>query len=37
MSNDQAKFTNSRRRLLDDAAIAKQRKIARAHGFPTGP
>jgi hypothetical protein len=37
MSNDQAKFTNSRRRLKDDAAIAKQRKIARAHGFPTGP
>ena len=37
MSNTQDKFKNSRRRLKDDAAIAKQRKIAQAHGFITGP
>jgi hypothetical protein len=34
MSNDQAKFINSRRRLKDNAAIAKQRKIAKAYGVP---
>lgn len=37
MSTVQDKFKNSQRRLKDEAAIAKQRKIARAHGFPTGP
>ena len=37
MSTEQDRFKNSRRRLKDDAAIVKQRKIARAHGFPTGP
>jgi hypothetical protein len=37
MSTEQDRFKNSRRRLKDDAAIAKQRKIAQAHGFPTGP
>ena len=37
MSTEQDRFKNSRRRLKDEAAIAKQRKIAQAHGFPTGP
>jgi hypothetical protein len=37
VSNDLAKFINSRRRLKDKAAIAKQRKIARAHGVPVEP
>ena len=37
MSTEQDRFKSSRRRLKDEAAIAKQTKIARAHGFPTGP
>lgn len=37
MSTEQDRFRNSRRRLKDHAAIAKQRKIAQAHNFPTGP
>jgi hypothetical protein len=37
MSNEIAKFINSQRRLREQSAIAKQRKIAKAHGFPTGP
>lgn len=35
MSNDLAKFLNSRRRHKTDVAIARQVKIAKAHGaFP---
>ena len=37
MSNELAKYLNSRRRLQDTNAIVRQRKIAQAHGFPTGP
>lgn len=37
MSTEQDRFKSSRRRLKDEAAIAKQTKIAKAHGFPTGP
>ena len=37
MSNELAKFLNSRRRLKDDNAVARQLRIASAHGFPTGP
>jgi hypothetical protein len=37
MSTEQDRFKNSRRRLKDDAAIAKQKKIAKAHGFPVEP
>ena len=37
MSNKLAKYSNSRRRLKDENAIKKQTKIAKAHGFPTGP
>lgn len=37
MSNELAKYLNSRRRFKDEAAIKKQTKIAKAHGFPTGP
>lgn len=33
MSNDLAKFLNSRRRHRDDIAIARQVKIARQYGF----
>lgn len=33
MSNDLAKFLNSRRRHRDDIAIARQVKIARQHGL----
>lgn len=33
MSNDLAKFINSRRRHKTDVAIARQVKIARAHGL----
>jgi hypothetical protein len=34
MSNDQDKYKNSRRRLKDDAAIARQQDIARQHSAP---
>ena len=37
MSNELAKFINSRRRHKTDVAIARQKKIAKAHNFPTGP
>lgn len=33
MSNELAKYLNSRRRHKDEAAIAKQVKIAKAHGL----
>ena len=33
MSNDTAKFLNSRRRHKNDVAIARQVKIAKAHGM----
>jgi len=33
MSNETAKFLNSRRRHKNDIAIAKQVKIAKAHGL----
>lgn len=33
MSNDQAKFLNSRRRHKNDVAIARQVKIAKQHGL----
>ncbi len=36
MSNELAKYLNSRRRLRDDAAIKKQVKIARGHGSNRG-
>ncbi len=32
MSNELAKYLNSRRRFRDETAIAKQKKIAKAHG-----
>lgn len=34
MSNEQDKYKNSRRRLKDDNAIARQQTIARLHGMP---
>jgi len=34
MSKEQDKFKHSKRLLKDDAHIAKQLKIAKAHGFP---
>jgi hypothetical protein len=34
MSNDLAKFVNSRRRHKTDIAVARQVKIARAHSAP---
>jgi hypothetical protein len=34
MSTEQDKFKHSKRLLKDDAHIAKQVKIAKAHGFP---
>jgi hypothetical protein len=37
MSTEEDKFKNSKRRHADETAIAKQVKIAKAHGFPTGP
>jgi hypothetical protein len=37
MSHEEDKFNHSRRLHKDEAAIAKQTKIAKAHGFPTGP
>jgi protein subunit release factor B len=33
MSNDIAKFINSRRRHKNDVAVARQLKIAKAHGL----
>lgn len=33
MSTENDKFKNSRRRLKDEAAVARQVKIARAHGL----
>ena len=33
MSNEQAKFLNSRRRHKNDVAIARQLRIAKSHGF----
>jgi hypothetical protein len=33
MSNELAKYLNSRRRFKDETAIAKQVKIAKAHGL----
>jgi hypothetical protein len=37
MSNDLAKYLNSKRRHKTDVAISRQVRIAKAHGFPTGP
>jgi hypothetical protein len=37
MANERAKYLNSRRRLRDQAAIKRQSRIAKSHGFPTGP
>jgi hypothetical protein len=34
MSNDQAKFINSRRRHKNDVAVARQVKIAKQHHIP---
>jgi hypothetical protein len=33
MANDRAKFLNSRRRHKNDVAVARQVKIAKAHGL----
>lgn len=37
MSTENDKFKHSKRLAKDKNAIQKQSKIARAHGFPTGP
>lgn len=37
MSKEEDKFKHSKRLLKDDNAIKKQSKIAKSHGFPTGP
>jgi hypothetical protein len=37
MSTEQDRFKNSQRRLRDESAVKKQSKIAKAHGFPSGP
>jgi len=37
MSNQVERYKHSRRLLREQAAIKKQKRIARAHGFPTGP
>jgi hypothetical protein len=37
MSKEEDKFKHSKRLLKDENAIKKQSKIAKAHGFPTGP
>ena len=37
MSTEEDKFKKSKRLLKDENAIKKQSKIAKAHGFPTGP
>jgi hypothetical protein len=37
MSKEEDKFKKSKRILKDENAIKRQIKIAKAHGFPTGP
>ena len=37
MANELAKYLNSRRRLKDENAVKRQKRIADSHGFPTGP
>jgi hypothetical protein len=37
MSTEEDKFKHSKRLLKDENAVKKQSKIAKAHGFPTGP
>ncbi len=37
MSTEADKFNHSKRLLKDENAVKKQTKIAKAHGFPTGP
>ena len=37
MSNQVEKYKHSKRLAKDKRAIQRQSKIARAHGFPTGP
>lgn len=37
MSNDLAKYLNSKRRHKTDVAISRQVRIAKAHGLSTGP
>ena len=37
MSTEQDKIKHSKRLLKDENAVKKQTKIAKAHGFPTGP
>lgn len=37
MSTEEDKFKHSKRLLKDENAVKKQTKIAKAHGFPTGP
>jgi hypothetical protein len=37
MSTEEDKVKRSKRMLKDECAVAKQVKIAKAHGFPTGP
>ena len=37
MSTEQDKFKKSKRLLKDENAVKKQTKVAKAHGFPTGP
>jgi hypothetical protein len=37
MSKEEDKFKHSKRLLKDENAVKKQSKIAKAHGFPTGP
>ena len=37
MSNNDDRVRNSQRRYDDEVKIARQVKIAKSHGFPTGP
>lgn len=37
MSNSRDKIKASRRRLKDENAVKRQTKIAKSHGFSTGP
>ena len=37
MSTEQDKIKHSKRLLKDENAVKKQTKIAKSHGFPTGP
>jgi len=37
MSTENDKFKHSKRLAKDNNAIKRQEKIAKAHGFPTGP